>query len=46
MRKQIITIPARRNQDDKGLKVAAYCRVSTEDEEQRHSLKAQVAYYA
>lgn len=45
MRKQIITIPARQNQDDKRLKVAAYCRVSTEHEEQRQSLKAQVAYY-
>lgn len=45
MSKQITTIPARQNQVDKKLKVAAYCRVSTEHEEQRQSLKSQVAYY-
>lgn len=45
MSKQIIAIPARQNQADKKLKVAAYCRVSTEHEEQRQSLKSQVAYY-
>ena len=45
MSKQIITIPARQNQADKKLKVAAYCRVSTEHEEQRQSLKSQLAYY-
>ncbi|QAT42327.1 recombinase family protein [Aminipila luticellarii] len=45
MSKQITTIPARPNQDEKRLKVAAYCRVSTEHEEQRQSLKSQVAYY-
>lgn len=45
MSKQITTIPARQNQEDKRLKVAAYCRVSTEYEEQRQSLKSQVAYY-
>ena len=27
------------------LRVAAYCRVSTRHEEQRHSLEAQIAYY-
>lgn len=27
------------------LRVAAYCRVSTCHEEQRHSLEAQIAYY-
>ena len=32
MSKQIFTIPARQNQADKKLKVAAYCRVSTEHE--------------
>ena len=45
MSKQIITIPAKKNQDEKRLKVAVYCRVSTEHEEQRQSLKSQVAYY-
>lgn len=45
MSKQITTIPAKQNQADKRLKVAAYCRVSTEHEEQRQSLKSQVAYY-
>lgn len=45
MSKQITIIPARQNQEDKRLKVAAYCRVSTEYEEQRQSLKSQVAYY-
>jgi site-specific DNA recombinase len=45
MSKQITTIPARQNKSEKRLKVAAYCRVSTEHEEQRQSLKAQVAYY-
>ncbi len=43
MSKQII--PAKQNQADKRLKVAAYCRVSTEYEEQKQSLKSQVAYY-
>ena len=45
MSRQITTIPAKQNQSDKRLKVAAYCRVSTEYEEQRQSLKSQVAYY-
>lgn len=45
MSKQITIIPARQNQEDKRLKVAAYCRISTEYEEQRQSLKSQVAYY-
>ena len=27
------------------LRVAAYCRVSTRHEEQRHSLEAQISYY-
>lgn len=40
-----MTIPARQNQDDKRLKFAAYCHVSTEHEEQRQSLKSQVVYY-
>ncbi|MEG1126880.1 MAG: recombinase family protein, partial [Oscillospiraceae bacterium] len=29
----------------KTLRVAAYCRVSTEEEEQQHSFETQVAYY-
>lgn len=45
MSKQITIIPVIQNQDDKRLKVAAYCRVSTDHEEQRQSLKSQVAYY-
>ncbi len=45
MSKQITTIPARQNQADKRLKVAAYCRVSTEHDEQIQSLKSQIAYY-
>lgn len=45
MSKQITIIPARQNQEDKRLKVAAYCRVSTVHEEQRQSLKSQVVYY-
>ncbi len=43
--KQITTITAKNNHIDKKLKVAAYCCVSTEHEEQRQSLKSQVAYY-
>lgn len=45
MSKQITIISATQDQSDKRLKVAAYCRVSTEHEEQRQSLKSQVAYY-
>ncbi|WP_368489228.1 recombinase family protein [Clostridium sp. BJN0013] len=45
MSKQVTAIPSRQNQFDKRLKVAAYCRVSTEHKEQRQSLKSQVAYY-
>ncbi|WP_195198693.1 recombinase family protein [Faecalispora jeddahensis] len=45
MSKQITIIPAKQSQADKRLKVAAYCRVSTEHEEQRQSLKSQIAYY-
>lgn len=45
MSKQITAIPAKQDQSDKRLKVAAYCRVSTEHEEQRQSLKSQVAFY-
>lgn len=45
MSKQITIIQAIQKQDDKRLKVAAYCRVSTEHEQQRPSLKSQIAYY-
>lgn len=45
MSKQITTIPATENKSNKRLMVAAYCRVSTEYEEQRQSLKSQIAYY-
>ena len=48
-RKQIREIPANpflQNQiRGKRLRVAAYCRVSTEEEEQQNSFEVQVAYY-
>ena len=36
---------AKRRNDTKRLRVAAYCRVSTDDEEQLNSYEAQIAYY-
>ena len=36
---------ARKRNDTKRLRVAAYCRVSTDDEEQINSYEAQIAYY-
>lgn len=36
---------ARKRNDTKRLRVAAYCRVSTDDEEQLNSYEAQIAYY-
>ena len=45
MIKKITTISATENQSNRRLMVAAYCRVSTEYEEQRQSLKSQVACY-
>ena len=50
--KNILVIPARkrvgstaRKRKDKKLRVAAYCRVSTETEEQNSSYEVQVAHY-
>ena len=48
--KEIIKIPANRTLADlrrkkRKLRVAAYCRVSTEEEEQQSSFEIQVAYY-
>ena len=46
MSKEIRVIPAKiEPQEEKVLRVAAYCRVSTEHEEQQTSLKSQGAYY-
>lgn len=46
MDKEIRVIPAKQERcEEKLLRVAAYCRVSTEHEEQKTSLKFQVAYY-
>lgn len=46
MRKEIKVIPAQAEpQAEQVLRVAAYCRVSTDHEEQKTSLKSQVAYY-
>ena len=46
---QIVTIPAKSNEEikhsAKRLKVAAYCRVSTDQEEQESSYEAQIDYY-
>ena len=47
---KVITIPpkpeaARRQAVQRQLRVAAYCRVSTDDEEQLTSYEAQKAYY-
>lgn len=49
--KDIIFIPAKERYDrsirpeQKTLRVAAYCRVSTDQEKQESSYEAQVAYY-
>ena len=53
MAKEVITIPAtktprasgKRKQAEQKIRVAAYCRVSTEQEEQENSFKNQVDYY-
>ena len=45
MSKQITTILETENQSHEKLTIASFCRVSTEYEEQRQSLKSQVAYY-
>ena len=40
---EVITIPAKERTDP--IKVAAYCRVSSESDEQTRSLKSQIMYY-
>lgn len=53
MARNITVIPARSRQESsserqdlgKKLRVAAYCRVSTDQEDQLHSFDAQVDYY-
>lgn len=45
---RIVVIPAKSREEikqTKRLRVAAYCRVSTDDEEQKTSYKAQIEYY-
>lgn len=48
-RKNVMVIPARSKEEQQAiqrqLRVAAYCRVSTEEEEQQSSYEAQCAYY-
>lgn len=43
---KVITIPAADRQRDRPLRVAAYCRVSSDSADQLHSFAAQNAYYA
>lgn len=48
MDKKVIEIPAREldiAETNKPLRVAAYCRVSTDKDEQQNSLEMQVKYY-
>lgn len=49
MQPQVIVIPARsevkNNVSQRQLNVAAYCRVSTDDDEQETSFEAQISYY-
>ena len=46
---RIVIIPAKNQEEikkaEKCLKVAAYCRVSTDEEEQKNSYQAQIEYY-
>lgn len=46
MRKQTERIPIRKSLRSSPLRVAAYCRVSTDAEEQENSLESQMQYYA
>lgn len=49
MQLQVIVIPARsevkNNMSQRQLNVAAYCRVSTDEDEQETSFEAQISYY-
>lgn len=46
---RVVVIPAKSCEENKQaakcLRVAAYCRVSTDDEEQKTSYEAQIGYY-
>lgn len=46
---RIVVIPAKKREEtgltERRLKVAAYCRVSTDQEEQESSYEAQISYY-
>ena len=46
---RIVVIPAKSREEtghtERNLRVAAYCRVSTDDEEQKTSYEAQISYY-
>ena len=46
---RIVIIPAKSREEtgqtERRLKVAAYCRVSTDQEEQESSYEAQISYY-
>lgn len=46
---RVVVIPAKSSEENKQaakcLRVAAYCRVSTDDEEQKTSYEAQIGYY-
>ena len=49
IRRMVTVIPAKQQMDQRTvmrqLRVAAYCRVSTEEEEQQSSYEAQCTYY-
>lgn len=46
MAPRVITIPATRQESPRRLRVAAYARVSSNSEDQKHSFAAQNAYYS
>lgn len=43
---QITEITAVRQKSDKPIRLAAYCRVSSDSEDQLHSFAAQIRYYS
>ena len=45
MAPRVITIPAASQENTRKLRVAAYARVSSNSEDQKHSFAAQNAYY-
>ena len=46
MAPRVITIPAASQENTRKLRVAAYARVSSNSEDQKHSFAAQNAYYS